>query len=212
VAPFEQAKLRMLNGAHSTMAYLSMLAEYEFIADAIAEPHLYQLIETMMIEEIAPTLTVPPDFDLGDYRKNLLARFANPALRHRCAQIAMDGSQKLPPRLLAPMRERLAAGQPIRRMALAMAAWMRFLQGRSDSGTEYRIDDPIGERLNSLACRAGADATALYAAIAGEGGVIPPDLAAHRGFKSNVVTALESLFRHGARQTIIIAAQHPIGA
>lgn len=207
VAPFEQAKLRMLNGAHSTMAYLSMLAGYEFISDAIAEPHLHRLVETMMIEEIAPTLTVSPDFDLGDYRKSLLARFANPALRHRCAQIAMDGSQKLPPRLLAPMHERLAAGQPIRRMALAMAAWMRFLQGRSDSGAQYQIDDPLGERLSSLARSAGTDATALYAAIAGESSVIPLELAAHRGFKSNVVTALESLFRHGTRQTIINAAQ-----
>lgn len=207
VAPFEQAKLRLLNGAHSAMAYLSMLAGYEFISDAIAEPHLRRLIETMMTDEIAPTLSVPPDFDLNDYRKSLLARFANPALKHRCAQIAMDGSQKLPPRLLAPMRERLAAGQPIRRMALAMAAWMRFLQGHSDSGAEYRIDDPLGERLSSLAGSAGTDAAALYAAIAGKSGVIPVELAVHRQFKGNVVTALESLFGSGVRQTIIHAAR-----
>jgi fructuronate reductase len=96
-------------------------------------------------------------------------------------------------------------------MALAMAAWMRFLQGRSDSGAEYRIDDPLGERLGSLARSAGTDATALYAAIAGEGGVIPPELAAHREFKSNVVTALESLLRYGARQTIMNAVQTSSG-
>jgi fructuronate reductase len=205
VTPFEQAKLRMLNGTHSTIAYLSVLAGYELVSDAMAVPALRRLIEELMSEEIEPTLAVPLDFDLHKYRGSLLERFANPALKHRCAQIAMDGSQKLPPRLLGTIADRLAAGLPIRRLGLSVAAWMRFLQARSDAGVVYRIDDPLGDRLAELA-RPADNAAALYSAIVAGSGVIPPELATQPKFKSSVLAALESLMRDGARQTITVWA------
>ncbi|HEY6087852.1 MAG TPA: mannitol dehydrogenase family protein, partial [Burkholderiaceae bacterium] len=99
-------------------------------------------------EEVEPTLSgvaVPLD-----YRERLLQRFANPALAHRCAQIAMDGSQKIPQRLLATLRDRLAAGAPIAHLALALAGWLHFLRGRDEAGREYPIDDPLAAALQSL--------------------------------------------------------------
>ncbi len=110
VAPYERIKLRMLNGSHSTLAYLGLLGDHEFMADAVAAPGMEAAVRALMNDDVAPTLEVPAGFDLGRYEEDLLERFANPALRHRTAQIAMDGSQKLPQRLLGTVRDRLRAG------------------------------------------------------------------------------------------------------
>lgn len=154
VAPFEIAKLRMLNATHSTLAYLSMLAGFETVSDAVSHAPLRTLIHAMMTHEIAPTLDVPASFDLLAYRDALLDHYANPALKHRCAQIAMDGSQKLPPRILSTIQACIAQGQPFERLALAVAVWFTFLRGEADDGTRYPISDPLGERLAQLSLSA----------------------------------------------------------
>ena len=116
-APWEQLKLRMVNGAHSTIAYLALAAGWPTVDAAMAQPDLRSTIEALLRDEIEPTLAPQladastqgtPTFDMTHYRLQLLHRFANPALAHRCAQIAMDGSQKLPQRLMAPLRDRLS--------------------------------------------------------------------------------------------------------
>src|SRR5690606_12891464 len=91
VEPYELMKLRMLNGSHSTLAYLGYLAGHQYVADAIADPAIRRLVDRLMSEEVMPTLPMPRA-DLEAYRDRLLARFANPALQHRTWQIAMDGS------------------------------------------------------------------------------------------------------------------------
>src|SRR5207237_10505124 len=98
--PYERIKLRMLNGSHSTMAYLGVLAGYEYVAEAIDDPAISGAVQRLMGQEIAPTLVVPDGFDLHAYQDQLRARWGNSAVRHRLVQIAMDGSQKLPNRLL----------------------------------------------------------------------------------------------------------------
>ena len=107
-------KLRLLNGSHSALAYLGCLAGFEHIAEVMGEPDFVTFVRRMMAEEVAPTLAVPTD--LAAYQASLLERFANPAIRHRTAQIAMDGSQKLPQRLLGTIRDQLRAGGPIRHL------------------------------------------------------------------------------------------------
>ncbi len=134
VRPYEDMKLRLLNGSHSSIAYLGQLAGWQTVANAIAVPELRAHIAALM-DEVATTLTLPPSVNLHSYRDALLTRFANPALRDRTAQIAMDGSQKLPQRLFAPALARITAGQPAPRIALGLAAWLRFLQGHADDGT-----------------------------------------------------------------------------
>jgi fructuronate reductase len=149
--PWERLKLRMLNGAHSTVAYCGVLAGWPTVDVAIAQPALHRFVDALMREDIAPTLVEDlPGVDLEAYCAELLARFANPALAHRTAQIAMDGSQKLPQRLLGTVRERLAAGLPVARLALAVAAWLHHLRGIDETGRTITIDDPLARELGAL--------------------------------------------------------------
>jgi fructuronate reductase len=198
VMPFELAKLRMLNGTHSTLAYLSMLAGFETIDEAIAHPQLKALIRAMMTHEIAPTLDVPASFDLLAYRDALLARYANPALKHRTAQIAMDGSQKIPPRLLATIEARLNAGQSIERLALAVAAWFVFLRGHTDDGRRYAISDPLAARLTASL---PDDPEQLVNTMLAIKEVFPPELACREDFRRPLTNAA-MLLQRGARQAI----------
>ncbi|MBV9465176.1 MAG: mannitol dehydrogenase family protein, partial [Solirubrobacterales bacterium] len=149
VGPYERIKLRMLNASHSTIAYLGALADCELAADAMREDRPFRaLAHALMVADVAPTLQLPDGFDLDDYRGQLLDRFANPALRHRTIQIAMDGSQKLPQRLLGTIRDRLAQGAEPAVAALGVAAWMRFVSARrTDGGRALAVDDPLADRI-----------------------------------------------------------------
>ncbi|MEW2521972.1 mannitol dehydrogenase family protein [Actinacidiphila alni] len=150
VAPYERVKLRMLNGSHSTLAYLGALAGCRSIADAVADDGFRGLVERMLADEVIPTLDAPDGMDLRDYAGQLLGRFANPALRHRTAQVAMDGSQKLPQRLLATVRACREAGIEPRGSAFAVAAWMRWVwTDRTDDGAPRDLDDPLAPVLRT---------------------------------------------------------------
>lgn len=202
VIPYELAKLRMLNGTHSTMAYLGVLAGFETVDAAIGDPAMYRLIHAMMSEEIAPTLTVPGSFDRLAYRDELLARYANQRLKHSTMQIASDGSLKLPPRLLGVIAERLAAGLPCRRAILAVAAWMRFLLRRTDAGQTYEISDPMAARLIALADASGNDNERLMSALLGVSEIFPEALAARADFRAGLTDGLTLISTVGIRRTI----------
>jgi fructuronate reductase len=202
VAPYELMKLRLLNGAHSTLAYLGYLAAYETVADVMADPAFARLIAGLMDEEVTPTLTLPAGADLAGYKRSLLARFRNPALRHRTWQIAMDGSQKLPQRLLGTVRDRLAAGAPIDRLALGVAAWMRYVTGLDERGAPIDVRDPLRERLRAITDAAGPDAARLAPALLSVREIFGDDLPGDPRFSQPVTRALESLLRRGARATV----------
>lgn len=148
VAAFERAKLRLLNGAHSTLAYVGLLKGHETVAEAMADPELSAFVARMMREDIAPLLTPAPGLDTDSYIAAILRRFRNPAIAHRLAQIAWDGSQKLPFRILETTTEALAAGRPVQRLAVPVAAWMRFIERRAAEGVE--IVDPLAPTLKDL--------------------------------------------------------------
>lgn len=153
-APFEHAKLRLVNGCHSAIAYLGVLAGWDTVDQALSQAALRRWIERLMHDEIALTLPPTPGLDPGAYGARLLQRFANPALQHRTRQIAMDGSQKIPPRWLGTVRDRLAAGRGIERLALAVAAWLQFLGGVDEAGRSFPIDDPLADALAQHAATA----------------------------------------------------------
>jgi fructuronate reductase len=202
VIPYELAKLRMLNGTHSTMAYLGVLGGFETVDQAIGDADMYKLIHAMMTDEIAPTLTVPDSFDRMAYRDQLLLRYANPALKHKTMQIASDGSLKLPPRLLGTIADRIAAGAPYRRLTLAVAAWMRFLLRKSDAGLAYDINDPMAATLVELAEQSQGVNAKLMELLLAVREIFPVTLADHAGFRRELASALESLSAHGARKTL----------
>jgi fructuronate reductase len=149
VAPWETAKLRLLNGAHSMLAYLGALAGHKYVHQVIALPQ-YQALIDQLWDEIEATLPQTPGLDIPAYRARLLDRFANAALQHRTAQIAIDGSQKLPQRLVAPLRERLARGLESPALTLAIAAWMRWQLGRDDAGNAIKVEDPMAPQISAL--------------------------------------------------------------
>ena len=150
VTPFETIKLRMLNGSHSTLAYLGCLGGYPTVDAAVGNGGFRNLIDRLMRDEVQPTLDVPPGFDIDAYRRQLLERFANTATQHRLQQIAMDGSQKLPQRLVPTLRERLAAGARVDCLSLCVAAWALYVRGNDGRGREWFVDDPIADRLAAL--------------------------------------------------------------
>lgn len=145
VAPYETAKLRMLNGAHSALAYLGLERGHEFVHQAVADPELRVLIERLMRDEAAPTIHAAAGQDLQAYAADLIARFANPALNHRLRQIAMDGSQKLPQRWIATLNANRAAGRPSPVIEAALQAWLRHTRG--DNGP---VDDPLADSFAAL--------------------------------------------------------------
>ena len=149
VTPYEVIKLRMLNGAHSALAYLGALAGCETIAEAMAR--FGEMPRRLMRDDVVPTLNVPDGFDIAAYEQQLLDRFANPALRHRTVQVAMDGSQKLPQRLLATVRARRVVGAEPRWATLAVAAWMRWVCVAPE------LDDSMAERLRAAVAGASAE-------------------------------------------------------
>jgi fructuronate reductase len=147
VAPFEQAKLRLLNGAHSTLAYVGLGRGAQTVAEAMADAPLAAFVERMMRRDVAPTLP-RCELDIPAYVDDVLRRFRNPAIVHRLSQIAWDGSQKLPVRLLATTADALAAGRPVERLAVGAAAWMRFVVRQARAGEP--LVDPLAAQLDAI--------------------------------------------------------------
>lgn len=200
VRPFELMKLRMLNGSHSTIAYLGYLGGYEHVNEAMADPSLRTLIYEFMTDEVMSTL--PGGLrDLAAYRDALLERFGNPALRHRTWQIAMDGSQKLPQRLLGTIRERLALGLPVRRAALGVAAWMRYVTGVDERGNTIDVRDPFASRLQSISKLSEGRPDRLVDGMLGIAEIFGEDLPRHGCFRAELVGHLAMLLRRGALET-----------
>ncbi|WP_248304661.1 mannitol dehydrogenase family protein [Breoghania sp. L-A4] len=205
VRPYEIMKLRMLNGGHSMLAYLGYLAGFEFVSDTVADPAFRDLARDFMNAEVMETLPSGTG-DPGAYCDMLLERFANPALRHRTWQIAMDGSQKLPQRLLGTIQDRLRLGLPISRGALAVAAWMRYVSGIDETGREIDVRDPLSRRLRAIA-RAGGDPANMVDGFLQVREVFGETLARDPEFRAALIGHLESLLHRGAAQTVRSLAQ-----
>jgi fructuronate reductase len=202
VEPYEHMKLRLLNGSHSTLAYLGYLAGYETVADAMADEAFVRLIRGLMDEEVTPTLHMPPGADLESYKSALIERFKNPALKHRTWQIAMDGSQKLPQRLLGTIRDRLSSGASIGRLSLGVAAWMRYVTGTGEKGAAIDVRDPMATRFQEIASQAEGSVETLARGLFAVREIFGDDLPADPRFTSEVVAHLARLYELGARRTV----------
>ncbi len=200
VAPFEFMKLRMLNGAHSSLAYLGYLAGHQTVAEASGDAVLARFLEGLWAE-IIPTVPAPQGVALSDYARALLVRFQNPAIRHRTWQIAMDGSQKLPQRLLGTIRDRLKAGAPIGHLALGVAAWMRYVSGTDEKGGAIDVRDPLAAEFKRRSEAAGRNAQALSESLLGIEAIFGSDLPREERFTRPVAAHLASLFERGAKAT-----------
>lgn len=196
VRPYELMKLRMLNGSHSMIAYLGYLAGYQYVSDAIANPVLRKFIHDFMTDEAMPSL--PQTLDRIAYREALLERFGNPSLKHRTWQIAMDGSQKLPQRLLGTIGDRLAAGGGFTRAALGVAAWIRYAGGTDDDGRSIDVKDPLADRFRDIAAAARGSWRSLMDGFLDIREVFDESLARNDTFVSVLSAQLRTLSTQGS--------------
>jgi fructuronate reductase len=201
VAPHERMKLRMLNGCHSSIAYLGQLAGHEFVADAMDDRSLRRFLERMMAEEVAPTLLEFSGQRLAGYAAQLIRRFENRAIRHRTRQIAMDGSQKLPQRLLGTVEDRLRKHASIARLALAVAAWVRFLGGKDDRGRAIEVSDPRARELTAWAEMSQSD-DEIVANLVDRSGIFPAAVQQSEIFRRELVQAVALLRGVGVREAL----------
>jgi fructuronate reductase len=192
VAAYDRAKLRLLNGAHSTLAYLGLLAGHATVADAMADKKLCSFVSTLMREDIKPTLR---GLDLDSYIETILRRFRNPAIKHALAQIAWDGSQKLPFRILGTIADNLAAGRPIERLCVPIAAWMHFVRRQACRGE--RVTDPLAARLFEIGVACQNRSMSDVPAFLGLTTVFPADLAREPVFTDGLARAYDELAVEG---------------
>ena len=197
----EMMKLRCLNGTHSTLAYLGYLAGYETISDAVADPDFAALCERLWRDEIIPTVPKPDGEDLPAYCASLMARYRDPSIRHRTWQIAMDGSQKLPQRLLGTIGDNLAAGRAPVGLAIAVAGWMRYVGGVDEKGAAIDVRDPLASALKDASDRADSAADKVAALLAFRE-VFSADLAGNDVFRGLVTQAYAVLVTDGAAATV----------
>nr|WP_296071274.1 mannitol dehydrogenase family protein [uncultured Actinoplanes sp.] len=127
VTPHEQRKLLLLNGGHSLLAYAGSARGHETVADAVGDPVCRGWLDQWW-DEASRYVPLPPA-ELDAYREALLNRFANPRIRHTLAQIAADGSQKIPIRVLPVLRGERAAGRMPAGATRILAAWIGHLRG-----------------------------------------------------------------------------------
>jgi fructuronate reductase len=190
VGAHERAKLRLLNGAHSTLAYMGLIKGYESVSEAMRDNALASFVKSLMLEDIAPTVRPPKELDVGAYIESILARFRNPAVRHLLSQIAWDGSQKLRFRLMGTIADNLISGRRVDRLCLAVAAWIRFT--RRQIGAGATLIDPLASTLGRYA-GVNADAATEIAQYLKLTEVFPPALAGSSEFRARLTDAYASL-------------------
>ncbi|MET0416271.1 MAG: mannitol dehydrogenase family protein, partial [Actinoplanes sp.] len=200
--PWERLKLRALNGVHSAVAYLGALAGRETIADALEIPHKADVLRRLIAEDVAASFTPPEGVRVVDYGEQVLARFGNPAIRHRTLQVATDGSQKLPQRVLHTIADLRASGRSARWGALVVAAWLRFALGYADDGRSLPLQDPLAGPIRA-ALDAGAQSPAgAVDAVFALREIVPVQVASDDEVRAEVTAWLTALARHGVEATL----------
>ncbi|RBP53018.1 mannitol dehydrogenase family protein [Arenicella xantha] len=202
VEPYEETKLRMLNGSHSALAYLGYLAGFDFVHQAMAQADLRRYVNIFMRDEAATSLTIPSGLDIDEYRHNLQQRYDNSALQHRTYQIAMDGSQKIPQRLLSTLRFHLAHNGPIEASSLAIAAWMRYVMAHRENGEPFEVQDPLAARFKAVVNDAEKDPVKLVTGLLGIREIFADDLIQNQRLCDELTKSLRSLLAVGALKTL----------
>jgi mannitol 2-dehydrogenase len=195
VTPYEQMKIKLLNGSHSALSYISYLVGYRRVDRAMSDSSIYRFVKQYM-KEIEPTVGTVPGLKLDEYEETLLARFANPAIGDQVLRLCQDGSQKIPNMILESVTELRSRGASTSHAAFALAAWIRFLHGVDESGTEIPIDDPQAETLTDAANRCTESIDPFLALDF----VFPKDLQEDGTFKNEVWKWYRAILSEGAEQ------------
>ncbi|WP_086981042.1 mannitol dehydrogenase family protein [Vibrio aphrogenes] len=201
VRPFEKMKLRMLNGSHSFLAYLGYLSGYQYISEAMADPYFKAAIVDFMLNEQAQTLAMPDNIDVNQYADLLVERFENPKLQHQTAQIATDGSQKLPPRFCESIKCLRVKGQSTQWLELAVAGWMFYVTAQKSEFNDIIVNDPLAERYLSIKKQGLTPSERVKALFAIES-IFDSEISQDKEFVEKVALRYESFLRHGVKETL----------
>lgn len=165
VEPFEQMKLRLLNAAHSTLAYLSAVVGHRKVDEAMADPAIRAFVEGFLVREARPVLPPVPGYDVDQFQGELLERFANPAIGDQIDRLCLDGTAKFPKFVLPTVRAQLAVGGPVDLCALALAGWCLYLRaGTDERGVAITVaGDPDQENAMAHAARSVTDPASFLA-------------------------------------------------
>ncbi|MBB5721532.1 fructuronate reductase [Loktanella ponticola] len=202
VDKFERMKLRMLNGAHSMLAYAGFLSGHRYVRDVMANAALAKVVQRHL-QAAAQTLEPLPMIDFETYAHDLEARFRNPAIAHETYQIAMDGTQKLPQRIFAPAMDAIAAGQSLRPFALATAAWMRYALGVDEAGKSYDLRDPREAEIKTVLADVPRDGERISAALHEHLQFVPRSLVEHAEWRETVAAILGDILDKGIGAVIL---------
>ena len=190
VAAFENAKLRILNGTHSTLAYVGTLAGKETVFEAISDDTLHAFIRKLLSSEIMPSIDAEGVMDLASYADDIVRRYQNRHIRHLLSQIAWDGSQKLPFRILNTVRDNYKKGNPVSLLCVPIAAWILFIAKRHND--QEQLVDPLADTLLDLAAQHKGSVTDLANAVLNLTQVFD-ELTVNNNFKQTVLKHVEQL-------------------
>ena len=199
VTDYEKLKLRTLNGAHSALAYMGVLLDLTYVHEAIQTPLLNKLINKMMKAESGPTI---PDFEnvnLAEYQQQIIARFVNSDIAYETQQVASDGSQKLPQRILAPLLDLYSAGKQAEKTVLlaTFVCWLRYLRRTTESGANFMVSDPIAPTLIEIVDAHWASPTNLVNALFTQTSIVPNELQINTGFRQDLAKNLSIIKEQG---------------
>jgi len=206
VIPFEEMKLRMLNGSHSFLAYLGYLGGYPHIADTMENDDYKKVALSMMLRAQAVTLNMPNGTDVEAYAHSLIARFSNPALKHQTWQIAMDGSQKIPQRFGASLQHHLNAGSDYQSLALGIAGWMHYVGGVDEQGQVIDVRDPLSSTFEAI-YQQHKNAEDIVNALLSIDTIFSQTLRNRPHFVAHILQAYQSIKTHGARKAVALLNQ-----
>lgn len=198
VEPYEKMKVRLLNGSHSALSYLSYLSGHRTVDNAMADPLIRDFVRRYMDEDVTPAVPSVPGIDLTEYKDTLIVRFANPGISDQVQRLAEDGSQKIPNAILPCIRHALATGGSIKWASLALAGWFRYLTGVDEKLEAIAIKDPLADKL--IARAKLEPGNPLHILQMKE--IFGDDLAASERLVMEIRNAMQSLNEKGTQKTL----------
>jgi fructuronate reductase len=211
VEPYEFIKMRVLNAAQTTMAYLGALAGLGHTFEDVRDPLIARFVRQMLVAETAPHLPKGA-MDIPAYIELTFKRLHNTAIRHRNHQIATDGSQKIVQRLLNPIRLAIAHGTRFEYLAAATAGWMAYLLAASSRfGARWQPSDPWAEAVRRIGDQTGPDTGALARRVMGLEAIFGDDLPRHEPLVAAVAHHLEGLLLGDSQRHLAALLARGIG-
>ena len=178
VAPYEEAKIRILNASHSCIAWAGTLVGYRFIHEGTHDPVIRRFAHDYVSDDVIPCL-IPSPIDLAAYRDVVLDRFGNSAILDSNQRVAMDGYAKIPGFIAPTFRERLAKDESIASVAMLPALFLAFLQRWHRGQLPYAYQDQGMNEANVHSICAADDPidafcreTVLWGPLAGDARLI----------------------------------------